>query len=61
MPKKNKKAKQLPNIVVFLVEGDSDQIALELPLAGMITEKYPDYEVRFLRKRQIGGVFLTGR
>lgn len=48
MPKRSKRAKQEPNIVVFLVEGESDKIALELPLSDLIDQKHPDYEVRFL-------------
>ena len=48
MPKKNKKEKQSPNIVVFLVEGESDQIALETALSELIFIAHPDYEVRFL-------------
>ena len=54
MPKKSKKDKQGPNIVVFLVEGESDKIALELPLSNLIFDKFPEYEVRFLlQERQI--------
>lgn len=53
MAKKTKKEKQAANIFVFLVEGDSDQIALELPLATMITDKYPEYEVRFLQQQKL--------
>lgn len=48
MPKRSKRDKQEPNIVVFLVEGESDKIALELPLSDLIDQKHPDYEVRFL-------------
>lgn len=48
MPKKSKKEKQAPNIVIFLVEGESDKIALELPLSSLIDEKFPEYQVRFL-------------
>ena len=48
MPKRNKKEKQAPNIVIFLVEGESDKIALELPLSNLIFDKFPEYEVRFL-------------
>lgn len=51
--KKNKREKQQPKFVIFLVEGDSDQIALELPLATMITDKHPDYEVRFLQQQKL--------
>ena len=55
MPKRNKKEKQAPNIVIFLVEGESDKIALELPLSNLIYEKYPDYQIRFLlQERQVG-------
>ena len=54
MPKKSKKDKLGPNIVVFLVEGESDKIALELPLSNLIFDKFPEYEVRFLlQERQI--------
>lgn len=54
MPKRSKKEKQAPNIVVFLVEGESDKIALEVPLSDMIYKKFPDYEVRFLlQERQV--------
>jgi hypothetical protein len=52
MPKKSKKEKQTPNIVVFLVEGESDQQALEVPLANLIDEKFPEYQVRFLRQER---------
>ena len=46
---KNKKIdRHQPNIVVFLVEGESDRIALEIPLANIITEMHPDYYVKFL-------------
>lgn len=48
LPKRSKKEKLTPNIVVFLVEGESDKIALELPLSNLIFEKHPDFEVRFL-------------
>ena len=56
MPKRNKssnKEKNEPNIVVVLVEGRSDQIALEFPLADLIMDKYPTYEVRFLLQQHI--------
>lgn len=53
MPKKSKRDKQAPNFVVFLVEGESDQIALETPLSELIFEKYPDYEVRFLLQQRL--------
>ena len=54
MGKKSKKEKQVPNIVVFLVEGESDKIALELPMSNLIFDKFPEYEVRFLlQERQI--------
>lgn len=57
MPKKSRKEKQAPNIVAFLVEGESDQKALELPLSDMIFEKFPDYEVRFLlQERKVNKV-----
>ena len=48
MPKRNNREKQEPNFVVFLVEGDSDRIALELPLSELIDQKHPEYQVRFL-------------
>ena len=48
LPKRSKKEKQEPNIVVFLVEGESDKIALELPLSDIIEQRHPDFEVRFL-------------
>ena len=32
MAKRNKAEKQQPNTVVFLVEGESDRIALDIPL-----------------------------
>ena len=48
MPKKSKREKQEPNIVVFLVEGESDRIALELPLSDLIDRSHPEYQVRFL-------------
>ena len=58
MSKRSKKERQEPNIVVFLVEGESDIIALDLPLSNMIYEKYPEYQVRFLlQERQVN---LTG-
>lgn len=54
MPKRSNKEKQAPNIIVFLVEGESDKIALELPLSNLIDERYPDYQVRFLlQERQV--------
>ncbi len=54
MPKRNKKEKQAPNIVIFLVEGESDKIALELPLSNLIFDNFPEYEVRFLlQERQV--------
>ena len=54
MPKRNKKEKQAPNIVIFLVEGESDKIALELPLSNLIFDHFPEYEVRFLlQERQV--------
>ena len=52
MAKRNKKEKQQPNTVVFLVEGDSDKIALDIPLEFLITEKYPDYNVKFLLQQK---------
>lgn len=52
MAKRNKKEKQQPNTIVFLVEGDSDRIALEIPLEFLITEKYPDYNVKFLLQQK---------
>ena len=53
MSKKSKKEKQSPNFIVFLVEGESDKIALENPLSELFFEKYPDYEVRFLLQQRI--------
>ena len=54
MPKRNKKEKQAPNIVIFLVEGESDKIALEVPLSNLIFDHFPEYEVRFLlQERQV--------
>lgn len=54
MPKRSRKEKLAPNIVVFLVEGESDTIALEIPLANLILDKFPEYEVRFLlQERQV--------
>lgn len=50
--KKNKRGKQSPNIVIFLVEGKSDQIALEIPITEIITDKNPDYEVRFILQQR---------
>ena len=40
---KDKREKKQPNVILFLVEGDSDVIALETPLGLLIEEKYPDY------------------
>lgn len=57
MSKKGKKEKQSPNFIVFLVEGESDKIALENPLSELIFEKYPDYEVRFLLQQRIVNKF----
>ena len=52
--KNNKKEKQKPNIVVFLVEGESDQIVLETPMAELIFKAFPEYEVRFaLQEKRI--------
>lgn len=48
MAKNKNKDKRQPNIVVFLVEGESDRIALEIPLANIISEMHPDYNVKFL-------------
>ncbi len=53
MPKRNKKEKQQPNFIIFLVEGKSDQIVLEIPLTEMILEKHPDYEIRFLLQKKL--------
>ncbi len=39
-----------PNIIIVLVEGDSEQISLELPLSNIIYDKYPDSQVRFLQQ-----------
>ena len=52
MAKRSKKDKHQPNIVVFLVEGESDRIALEIPIANLIAEKYPDYNVKFLLQKK---------
>lgn len=52
MAKRSKKEKQQPNTIVFLVEGDSDRIALDIPLEYLITEKYPDYNVKFLLQQK---------
>ena len=49
--KKNEKRK--PYFVVFLVEGESDRNALEIPLSDLICEVNPDYEVRFLLQEKI--------
>ena len=53
MAKKSKSEKQAPNIVVFLVEGESDKIALEYSLSELIYEKYPEYHVRFLLQQKL--------
>ena len=55
MSKKSKKSKDKvePNIIVFLVEGDSDTIALETPLSELIFNKHPDFEVRFLQQERL--------
>ena len=53
MPKKSKKEKKAPNIVVFLVEGESDQIALETGLSELIFSAFPDYEVRFFLQQHL--------
>lgn len=55
MSKNNKVSKEnaKPNYIVFLVEGDSDTIALESPLSELIFEKHPDYEVRFLLQERL--------
>jgi len=53
LPKKNKNDKHLPNFIVFLVEGDSDRIALESALSELIYQKHPDYEVRFLLQEKV--------
>lgn len=54
LQKKTKKEKQAPNIVVFLVEGESDQIALETGLAELIFSAFSDeYEVRFLLQQRL--------
>ena len=54
MPKRTKKEKQAPNTIVFLVEGESDKIALEVPLSNMIDERFPEYQVKFLlQERQV--------
>lgn len=38
---------------MFLVEGDSDMIALENPLSELIFDKHPDFEVRFLLQQRL--------
>lgn len=48
LARRNKREKLEPNTIVFLVEGDSDKIALELPLSDLIDQKHPEYHVRFL-------------
>ena len=53
MAKRSKNEKQAPNIIVFLVEGESDKIALEVPLSNMIDDKYPEYQVRFLLQEKL--------
>lgn len=53
MQKKSKKEKKTPNIVVFLVEGESDQIALETGLSELIFSAFPDYEVKFLLQQRL--------
>ena len=53
MAKKSKKEKKAPNIVVFLVEGESDQIVLDVPMGNMIAQKYPDFQVRFLLQQKL--------
>lgn len=50
---KDKREKKQPNVILFLVEGDSDVIALETPLGLLIEEKYPDYHVRFLQQHKL--------
>ena len=50
---KNKKERKHPQFVIFLVEGDSDQQALETPLSNMIYDKHPEYQVRFLQQRRL--------
>lgn len=53
MSKRINKEKQTPNVVIFLVEGDSDQIALETGLSELIFSAFPDYEVRFLLQQRL--------
>ena len=55
LSKNNKKPREKtgPNIIVFLVEGDSDRIALDTPLSELIFNKHPDYEVRFLQQERL--------
>lgn len=53
MPKKSKKEKKTPNFVVFLVEGESDQIALETGLSELIFTAFPNYEVKFLLQQRL--------
>lgn len=48
MTKRSKHNKQTPNFVIFLVEGESDIITLEMALSELIYCKYPNFEVRFL-------------
>lgn len=58
MPKRSKKEKTKPNTIIFLVEGDSEIKALELPLSNLLDEYYPDYNVRFLLQER--SVTATG-
>lgn len=53
MSKRINKEKRTPNVVVFLVEGESDQIALETGLSELIFSAFPDYEVRFLLQQRL--------
>lgn len=53
MSKRDKKDKQQPNIVAVLVEGESDQIALETSLSELIFTVFPDYQVFFLLQQRL--------
>lgn len=53
MAKRNsiKKDREQKKFIFFLVEGESDILALETPLSELIFEKYPNYEVGFLTQQ----------
>ena len=55
MAKRSKEKREKPqaNVILFLVEGDSDVIALETPLALLIDEKHPEYQVMFLQQHKL--------